>query len=195
MKIQTAFVLLAAFSSAAAAGCGSTTDSKHPTGTNRASLHRAKGCGDLLGDLKADAAFKLNKGIDRQIEQVQKCIVRAKDDLSCAYYGGYGGGPQSFGEGDAAKGAPPTSPSGGNAGSTPAPADHATSHSETNNQVQGVDEADFVKTDGANLYVIHGRSFKVLKAWPANDLKELSSLNIEGNPSEMFVDGGKVVVY
>ena len=139
------------------------------------------------------------KGFDRQIEQIQKCIARS-NDASCAYYGGYYGYGGGYGEGPMssngapadAKGAPPGTPTNGG-GTTPAPS--ATSHSETNNQVQGVDEADFVKTDGANLYVIHGRSFKVLKAWPANDLKQLSSLDIEGEPSQMFVEGGKVVVY
>ena len=30
-------------------------------------------------------------------------------------------------------------------------------HSETNTQVEGVDEADIVKTDGNFLYVLHGQ--------------------------------------
>jgi hypothetical protein len=197
MKIHTAFVLLAAVTSATAMGCGSSSDTaKNPTGTARASLHRAKGCGDLLTDLKDDAAFKLNKGIDRQIESIQKCILRTNDDASCTYYGGYGGygGPMTGGGMEDSNAAP--APSSGSGGSAPkAPTDRAGSHSETNTQVKGVDEADFVKTDGKNLYVIHGRAFKVLKAWPANDLAELSSIDIEGQPNEMFVDGGKVVVY
>lgn len=202
MKIKTAFVLVAAVTSAASMGCGSSSDKAQSdaSGTARASLHRAKSCGDLLSDLKADARYKLNKGIDRQIESIQKCIARSGNDQSCAYIGGYYGGP-GFGAADGApkSGAPaPTgapAPSAGNSGATAAPADQATSHSETNNQVKGVDEADFVKTDGKNLYVIHGRSFKVLKAWPATELGELSSIDIEGTPSQMFVDGGKVVVY
>lgn len=213
MKIQTAFVLLAAVTSAAAMGCGSSSDRPGNTGTSRVSLHRSKGCGDLLSDLKADAAFKLNKGIDLQIESIQKCVARTGDDVSCAYggygygYGGYGyGAPGGIAEGDAsqstppgapvpAAGAPSTSTGDTTGAANGAPADKATSHSDTNNQVKGVDEADFVKTDGKNLYVIHGNAFKVLQAWPANDLKELSSLDIEGTPTEMFVDSGKAVVY
>lgn len=194
MKIQTAFVLLTAVSSAAfAVGCGSSSsDGNAPTGTTRASLHRAKGCGDLLTDLKADAAFKLDKGIDRQIAQINKCISKI-GDASCASYGGYYGGARNGSMEDAqATGAP--APSSAGAGSS-APADKASSYSETNTQVKGVDEADFVKTDGANLYVLHGNSFKVLKAWPASALAELSSFQIEGTPSEMFVADGKVVVY
>ena len=208
MKIQTAFVLIAAVTSAAAMGCGSSSDKPGNTGTSRVSLHRSKNCGDLLSDLKADAAFKLNKSIDLQIESIQKCVARTGDDASCAYGGysyGYGGGPGGIAEGDASNATPPGAPvpsagaqgtsTGGTTGAGSAPADKATSHSDTNNQVKGVDEADFVKTDGKNLYVIHGNAFKVLQAWPAADLKELSSLTIEGTPSEMFVDSGKAVIY
>jgi len=209
MKIQTAFVLIAALTSASAMGCGSSSDKSASTGTSRVSLHRAKGCGDLLSDLKADAVFKLNKSIDLQIESIQKCVARTGDDASCTYggyVGGYGYGGGAFGEGDSTGAIPPGAPepaagaqgtttgTGGTSASS-APADRATSHSDTNNQVKGVDEADFVKTDGKNLYVIHGSAFKVLQAWPANDLKELSSLDIEGIPTEMFVDSGKAVVY
>ncbi len=207
MKIHTAFVLITATTCATALGCagtGRTTSKDSSSGTARASLHRAKGCGDLLSDLKADATYKLNKGIDRQVESIQQCLVRSGgSESNCASYGGYYGG--GFAERGSSSGAPveaadaksgaasPSAPAAGAANSTSAPA--AASHSETNTQVQGVDEADFVKTDGANLYIIHGKAFKIVKAWPATDLKELSSLDIEGTPTEMFVEGGKVVVY
>jgi len=197
MKIHSAFVLLAAMSSAAfAVGCGSSPSSSSPTGTTRASLHRAKGCGDLLADLKADAIYKLDHGIDRQIAQINKCITK-NGDANCAYYGGYYGGGRGGGAMEDAAATPaPSSGAGTSGNSAPqAPQDKAGSYSETNTQVKGVDEADFVKTDGTNLYVLHGRAFKVLKAWPANELNERSSLDIEGDPSEMFVDGGKAVVY
>ncbi len=201
MRIHSALVLVTALAASAfTVGCAETAEVKNgPTGTSRVSLHRAKGCGDLLSDLKADATAKLNKGIDQQIEQIQKCIVR-NGEASCAYYGGYmNGGPRGGAmEGDSAptSGASGSSSSGGS-GSVPPPApqDKASSFSETNQQVKGVDEADFVKTDGANLYVLHGNAFKTVKAWPANDLKELSSIAIEGTPSEMFVADGKAVIY
>jgi|GEM_PF-141334 len=213
MKIHTALVLLAAVTSSAAVGCGSSDSSSKGgnAGSTRVSLHRSKNCGDLVSDLKADATYKINHGIDLQIESIQKCILR-NGDASCAYGGyggGYGGGSSGtigVAEGDA-KGAgsptPPSAPSNsgsssgssGTSGSAPIDPSTSTSHSETNNQVAGVDEADFVKTDGKNLYVLHGRAFKVLNAWPANQMKELSTLDIEGTPTEMFVDGGKAVIY
>jgi hypothetical protein len=195
MKIHSAIVLLTALgTSAFAVGCGSSEPSVGTTGTTRASLHRAKGCGDLLTDLKADATFKLNKGIDRQIAQIKKCIEKT-DDKNCAYYGGYYGGGMR-GEGDmAAPTSGASSSSGGTGAPSPAPQEKASSYSETNTQVKGVDEADFVKTDGSNLFVLHGKSFKIVKAWPANELKELASFDIEGTPSEMFVADGKAVIY
>lgn len=196
MHTKTAFVVLAALASAAAVGCGSSGSGGPTLGTSRASLHRAKNCGDLLSDLKADALYKLNKGIDLQIRSIQACQAKYGDD-SCAY-GGYVGGNRSGGfaeAGDAAATptAPPNSGSLGSGGTTGG--ESASSYSETNTQVAGVDEADIVKNDGKNLYVLHGRSFKVVNAWPADDLKEMSSIDVEGTPTEMFVADGKVVVY
>lgn len=197
MKTHSALVLLAALgTSVFAVGCGNSDPQVGTTGTTRASLHRAKGCGDLLVDLKADATFKLNKGIDRQIEQIKKCISKTSD-ANCAYYGGYYGGG---GRGEAAMDdSAPTSGAGSSSGGTgappPSPQNKADSYSETNTQVKGVDEADFVKTDGSNIFVLHGKHFKIVKAWPANELKELGSFDIEGNPTEMFVADGKAVIY
>jgi len=201
MHTKTAIVVLAALASAAAVGCGSSGGPASTLGTTRASLHRAKSCGELLGDLKADVVYKLNKGIDLQIKQIQACQAKY-DDSQCAGYGGYYGGP-GFGDrgvpvsGDDAEsaGAPPqASPSAGADGSSSS-GGTAGSYSETNTQVKGVDEADIVKNDGKNLYVLHGRAFKVVNAWPANDLREVSTIDVEGTPTEMFVADGKVVIY
>ena len=192
MRTKTSYVLLSAALTAMAWGCGGGKggiETEDPA-NQRASLHRAKGCGDLLADLKSDAIYKLNKGIDRQIESIQKCVAKYGEQQCLGYgYGGYGG---SSGGGRAeatdanAGAAPPQAPSG---------SEKATAHSETNTQVKGVDEADIVKTDGKLLYVLHGRSFKVLNAWPANALQELTSFDVEGSPSEMFVADGRAVIY
>lgn len=215
---RTALALLVAASSLAF-GCSSSDDG-NKVGSSRASLHRAKDCTDLLGDLKDDAAFKVNKAIDQQIEQIKACITH-NGDANCAY-GGYvvGVSPgSSFGEDDAAgegtavsnPSSPPAADPGsgtgtGNSGSESpsqgssgdgksADRDSAGSHSDTNTQVAGVDEADIVKTDGANIYLVHGNTFKVVKAWPATDLSIVSSIDIEGSPTEMFVEGNAVVIY
>jgi Beta propeller domain len=195
MHTKTAFVVLAALASAAAVGCGSSGGGSGQTGTVRASLHRAKSCGDLLSDLKADAVYKLNKGIDLQIRGIQHCQSKNADS-QCVYGGYYSArGGSSFGGApmdDSATTAPEAAGAGSDGKSTN---NGAQSYSETNTQVKGVDEADIVKNDGQNLYVLHGRAFKVLKAWPADQLAEASSIDVEGTPTEMFVADGKVVIY
>jgi hypothetical protein len=66
--------------------------------------------------------------------------------------------------------------------------------SETTVQVPGVDEGDFVKAEGDRIYLLHGTSLFVLNAWPANSTEVLGSIAIEGEPADLFVRDGKVVV-
>ncbi|HEY5962176.1 MAG TPA: beta-propeller domain-containing protein [Polyangiaceae bacterium] len=68
-------------------------------------------------------------------------------------------------------------------------------HSETETQVQGVDEADIVKADGTRLYVLHGQKFLMVDAWPAPTLALAGGIDIEGEPTEMFVSDGKAVIF
>lgn len=193
MQTKTSLFLLVALASASAIGCGSGGSSGERLGTARAALHRAKSCGDLLDDLRADAAFKMNRSIDAQIRSTKECIQYLGDEACGFYSGSYPGPERGYGEApsagadDAATAPPSASPSD--------PGEGASSYSETNTQVGGVDEADIVKNDGKYLYVLHGRAFKVIQAWPATELAEASAIDIEGSPTEMFVADGKVVVY
>jgi hypothetical protein len=59
----------------------------------------------------------------------------------------------------------------------------------------GVDEADIVKADGTRLYVLHGQKLMLVDAWPAPSLGVAGSVDIEGEPTEMFVANGRVVVF
>lgn len=189
-RAPVALAILAALSTAAW-GCSSEENGgSEATDIARASLHRAKSCPDLLSDLKADAALKVKRSVNAQIAQIRQCIAQTNDASSCAYVAAYGGARGvggSFAEDDAAPSAP--------SGSANEGGGKASSYSETNTQVKGVDEADIVKTDGSNIYVLHGSAFKIVKAWPATELADIATLPIEGTPSEMFVDGDKAVVY
>lgn len=49
-----------------------------------------------------------------------------------------------------------------------------TEHSETNLQVEGVDEMDTVKTDGENLFLASPQGIHILRAYPAELLENLS---------------------
>mgnify|MGYP002407284890 FL=1 len=80
------------------------------------------------------------------------------------------------------------------AGSTPNQAS-APDHSETNTQVAGVDEADFVKTDGNRVFYLVGSRLFVIKSWPAEQTAIESETQIEGYPQEMFLAGTRLVVF
>ncbi len=70
-------------------------------------------------------------------------------------------------------------------------------YSKTNVQVEGVDESDMVKTDGEYIYQVNKRRVLIIKAYPAEEMKVVSSLDFtdkELMPEEIYVDGDKLVV-
>lgn len=69
------------------------------------------------------------------------------------------------------------------------------SHSSTNVQVQGVDEADVVKTDGTYIYQVAGHRVLITQAWPTDSLKIVKEIELEGfSPSTLYVDEKYLVV-
>jgi uncharacterized secreted protein with C-terminal beta-propeller domain len=69
--------------------------------------------------------------------------------------------------------------------------------SGTNNQEAGVDEADFVKTDGYHVYVLNGNRVHIFGVPEFGDLVPESTTEIEGHPREMMVhrEAEKLVVF
>ncbi len=70
-------------------------------------------------------------------------------------------------------------------------------YSKTNVQVDGVDESDMVKTDGEYIYHVNKRRILIIKAYPAEEMKVVSSLDFKDKdfmPEEIYVDGDKLVV-
>jgi beta propeller domain-containing protein len=67
--------------------------------------------------------------------------------------------------------------------------------SRTTGQVPGVDEGDFVKGEGDNIYLLQGQSVFVLDATPADSTSILTSAAIEGEPIELLVRGNQLVVF
>ncbi|RDU37110.1 hypothetical protein DRW41_10530 [Neobacillus piezotolerans] len=69
-------------------------------------------------------------------------------------------------------------------------------YSETNNQVQGVDEADLVKTDGKHIFQAEENEVRIIHAAPEEEMKLLSkiSYNREFMPYQLFLHEGKLVV-
>lgn len=71
----------------------------------------------------------------------------------------------------------------------------AVDYSTTNIQVEGVDEADFVKNDGKYIYVLAQNKLVIVDAFPADDANTLSTTIIEGRPADMFVNDDRLIVF
>lgn len=85
-------------------------------------------------------------------------------------------------------------PASGEKSGAPAP-----EHSETNVQVEGVDEADIVKSDGDYIYAISGNDVFIVKARPAEQAGVVARIGVTdgergGDLSEMFVFEKKLAV-
>ena len=69
--------------------------------------------------------------------------------------------------------------------------------SETNIQVEGVDEPDIVKTDGSYLYVVAGSRVVIVKAYPVGQAEVLTDITLKDsqNPVDIFINGDHLVVF
>lgn len=72
----------------------------------------------------------------------------------------------------------------------------APSHSNTNTQEVGVDEADLVKTDGDFIYLIQNNDLIIMDAWPADQTHIVSRTPIvtDGWASGIYLNGDTVTV-
>lgn len=69
-------------------------------------------------------------------------------------------------------------------------------HSQTNNQVESVDEADIIKTDGDYIYTVSNNVLFIVKAYPGEDAKVVSKLKFESmNPESIFLSGNHLAVF
>lgn len=69
--------------------------------------------------------------------------------------------------------------------------------SQTNVQVKGVDEADIIKNDGKYIYMIRGKTVKIIDAFPAAQMREITTIELDDEdftPSEIYVDEDQMVI-
>ncbi len=78
--------------------------------------------------------------------------------------------------------------------SAPSPGVQADDFSETNIQVEGVDEADIVKNDGKYIYALSGNIVSIVDAFPPEDAEILSEIEIEAAPQEIFINRDRLIV-
>ncbi len=67
-------------------------------------------------------------------------------------------------------------------------------YSQTNVQVAGVDEPDFVKNDARYIYVISGNTLTIVDAYPATSASVLSKTELEDTPREIFINDDRLVL-
>jgi uncharacterized secreted protein with C-terminal beta-propeller domain len=80
--------------------------------------------------------------------------------------------------------------------STESTTQSATDYSKTNIQVEGVDEADIVKSDGKYIYAIAQGQLFIVDAYPASEMKIVSKVDLNGlYPNEIFISGNKLLVF
>ena len=85
--------------------------------------------------------------------------------------------------------------SGSSAPSTsPKTRQEGTDYSGTNNQEQGVDEADFVKTDGYHIFFLDSGVLHIMDIPEFGEISLASTTQIEGSPVAMMLDGDRLVV-
>jgi uncharacterized secreted protein with C-terminal beta-propeller domain len=73
--------------------------------------------------------------------------------------------------------------------------DRGSEYSTTNIQVEGVDEADLVKTDGEYLYVVAHNTVYIAKAFPPGDAKILATIEVgDVNNVGLYISENKLVI-
>jgi len=67
-------------------------------------------------------------------------------------------------------------------------------YSTTNIQVEGVDEADIVKTDGEFIYLVSGEEVIIVQAYPPENARVLSRIELDERPEGLFINGDRLIV-
>lgn len=73
-------------------------------------------------------------------------------------------------------------------------ASRAPEASGTNNQVEGVDEADQLKSDGNFIYFLNGSDLLIVRSWPVEDMEVVSRTPLSGKPLVQFLNGDRLMV-
>lgn len=66
--------------------------------------------------------------------------------------------------------------------------------SGTNVQVQDIDEADIIKTDGEYIYTVTGQTLFIIHAYPGADAAVVAAIELPGNANGLFVEGDNLAV-
>jgi uncharacterized secreted protein with C-terminal beta-propeller domain len=68
-------------------------------------------------------------------------------------------------------------------------------YSGTNVQVSGVDEADFIKTDGDYIYILSQEKLVIIDSSSGKESSIVSSIDVSGNPRDLFINEDRLVIF
>lgn len=68
-------------------------------------------------------------------------------------------------------------------------------YSETNIQVEGVDEADIVKTDGEYIYAVSGENIFIIEATPGSEAETVSRIELDSSPENIYLREGRLAAF
>jgi inhibitor of cysteine peptidase len=122
-------------------------------------------------------------------EEFSLFIEEIKKDSSNDYYGVWGGRG-----GTVEMLAMESSDTEGSANTAPQKTS-ADDYSTTNIQIKGVDEPDFIKNDGKYIYAISGNKLNIIEAFPAEDMKILSTVEFKGSVQNIFLKDDKIIIF
>ena len=135
-------------------------------------LQPLAGCGEVESAIRSAALQQMNDQIDTNLDAALKRVSTCRDERNAIDSRDY-------------------APSAGVAES----GNGASKVSTTNNQVTGVEEADFVKNDSQYIYVVTGSQFRIIQAWPAPSAKEIAKVQVEGQARKLFVTKDRAMIY
>ena len=153
-----------------------------------------KGGKTAIGKDTKAAQFESTQEL-KKFSSAQEVLDYIKGSQANAQYGGifYGGGVGIRREvATMAESAAPMAKSADSSGSA---GGSAAGYSGTNIQVEGVDEADFVKNDGKYIYTLTQNKLVIVDAFPAEDAKILSETKIDGRPRDMFLNKDRLALF
>ena len=146
-------------------------DDRPSTSPRRTALVQYQSCSELEADLKS------------------QLIAHADALLDSTYGNNWFPQPEAD---------PSSPPSGGNDASGDARVE-GSDYSGTNNQEDGVDEGDFVKTDGYHIYTLvtdaHAPGLRIMGVPQFGELVDEATLPIEGYPSQLLINGDTAAVF
>jgi Beta propeller domain len=175
-------------------GCGCDDDSDgDETEVNANGLIRCVDCDDVLRWVRIVAMEDMKRQINRNITDAERWYGDGMgDDISDGWDDDGDWDDDFSGDDDAPVSDDDGSETGDNDNGGD---DEGQNYSDTNTQEEDVDEADIVKTDGDQIYLLSGGMLIIFDPTDAGEVAEVSRHDIEGRTLEMFVHNGYVVVF